>query len=99
MIRVLAMITAKPGMRDAVLEVFRANVPTVLAEPGCLEYAAMVDVPGADPAFGPDTYVVVEQWASMEALKVHGATPHMAAYREKTKELVAGRKVHVLTAA
>ena len=28
-VHVLAIITAKPGMRDEVLEVFRANVPAV----------------------------------------------------------------------
>ena len=32
MIHVLAFITTKPGMRDAVLAEMRANVPAVLAE-------------------------------------------------------------------
>jgi quinol monooxygenase YgiN len=38
MLHVLAFITAKPGMRDAVLEAFRANIPDVHAEDGCIEY-------------------------------------------------------------
>ncbi|MBX9593618.1 MAG: antibiotic biosynthesis monooxygenase, partial [Roseomonas sp.] len=38
MIHVLAIITTKPGMRDAVLEAFRANRPAVHAEDGCIEY-------------------------------------------------------------
>ena len=42
MINVLAFITTKPGMRDAVLEAFQANMPAVLAEDGCIEYAAVV---------------------------------------------------------
>ena len=43
MVHVLAVITAKPGMRDAILEVFRTNVPAVRAEQGCIEYGAAVD--------------------------------------------------------
>jgi len=66
---------------------------------GGIEYGPVVDVDGADPAFGPDTFVVVEKWESMAALKAHAVAPHMAAYGEKTKDLVAKRAVHVLTDA
>ncbi|NLS18189.1 antibiotic biosynthesis monooxygenase [Rhizobium sp. P40RR-XXII] len=99
MIHVLAILTAKPGKRAEVLNVFQANVPAVHAEDGCIEYSAVVDVEGADPAFGPDTFVVVEKWASMEALKAHSASAHMAAYGEKVKHLMADRAVHVLNPA
>src|SRR5690349_20109795 len=44
MIHVIAIITAKPGQRAAVLELFRANVPAVHAEAGCIEYGAAIDV-------------------------------------------------------
>ena len=49
MIHVLAVITAKPGQRDRILEAFRENVPAVRAEAGCLAYEAVVDIanPGA----------------------------------------------------
>jgi quinol monooxygenase YgiN len=99
MIHVLAIITAKPGQRDTLLQAFKAIVPTVLAEAGCIEYGPVIDVDGADPAFGPDTFVVVEKWESLAALKAHSVAPHMAAYGQKTKDLVAGRAVHVLTDA
>ncbi|HEY3148910.1 MAG TPA: putative quinol monooxygenase [Dongiaceae bacterium] len=99
MIHVLAIITAKPHQRDAVLEAFKANVPAVHAEAGCIEYNAVIDVDGADPAFGSDTFVVVEKWESLAALKAHAAAPHMTAYAAKTKDMVAKRAVHVLTAA
>ena len=97
MIHVLAIITTKPHQRAAVLEVFNANVPAVHAEAGCIEYGAVIDVDGADPAFGPDTFVVVEKWETLAALKAHSVAPHMKAYAAKTKDLVAGRAVHVLT--
>ncbi|HWA49193.1 MAG TPA: putative quinol monooxygenase [Dongiaceae bacterium] len=97
MIHVLAIITTKPHQRAAVLKIFNANVPAVRAEAGCIEYGATVDVDGADPAFGPDTFVVVEKWESLAALKAHAVAPHMVAYGAKTKDMVAQRAVHVLT--
>ena len=77
MIHVLAIITAKSGQRGALLQAFKAIVPTVHAEAGCVEYGPVIDVDGADPAFGPDTFVVVEKWESMAALKAHAVAPHM----------------------
>ena len=100
MIHVIAVITAKPGKREEVLQHFRANVPAVRAEAGCIEYGAAID---ADPAlpvqtkYGPDTFVVVEKWESMNALKAHAAAPHMQAYGAKTKELLASRVIHILS--
>jgi quinol monooxygenase YgiN len=100
MIHVLAIITAKPGQRDKILEAFRANVPAVHAEEGCIEYGAAVDADGLgsfQTKVGPDTFVVVEKWASVDALKAHAAAPHMAAYAAKTKDMVANRAIHVLS--
>jgi quinol monooxygenase YgiN len=99
MIHVLAIITAKPGQRGTLLQAFKAIVPTVHAEAGCIEYGPVVDVDGADPAFGPNTFVVVEKWETLEALQAHAVAPHMKTYGEKTKDLVAKRAVHVLTDA
>jgi quinol monooxygenase YgiN len=102
MIHVIAVITAKPGKREEVLRHFRANVPAVRAEKGCIEYGAAVD---ADPAlavqtkYGADTFVVVEKWESVDALKAHAAAPHMAAYGAKTKDLLASRVIHILSPA
>ncbi len=102
MIHVIAIITTQRGQREAVLQVFRANVPAVRAEHGGLEYEATVD---ASPAarvqteFGPDTFVVVEKWESTAALEAHLAAPHMAAYSAKTRDLVANRVIHVLSPA
>jgi quinol monooxygenase YgiN len=101
-IHVIAVITAKPGKREEVLRHWRQIVPAVRAEKGCIEYGAAVD---ADPAlpvqtkYGPDTFVVVEKWESMDALKAHAAAPHMAAYGAKTKDLLASRVIHILSPA
>jgi quinol monooxygenase YgiN len=100
MIHVLAIITTKPGQRAAVLEIFQANVPAVLAEQGCIEYGATVDVepgPKIQTALGSDTFVVVEKWESTAALEAHGSAPHMAAYGAKVREMIAHRVIHVLS--
>ena len=102
MIHVLAIITAKPGQRDAILANFNANVPAVHAEDGCIEYGAAIDTEGAGPIqtkLGPDSFVVVEKWASLDALKAHGASPHMVAYGAKNRDRVASRIIHVLSPA
>ena len=101
-VHVLAILTAKPGRRAELLAAFQANVPAVHAEDGCIEYVATVDAEGAgaiQTRLGADTFVVVETWASLDALKAHAASPHMKAYAERTKELIASRVVHVLTPA
>ena len=102
MIHVIAVITAKPGKREAILEAFRANVPAVRAEQGCIEYGAAIDAEPALPVqtkYGADTFVVIEKWQSLGALKAHAAAPHMAAYGAKTRELIASRVIHVLDPA
>ncbi len=99
MIHVLAMITTKPGMRDAVLKIFHANCPAVLAEAGCIEYGPAIDADGIGPIqtkLGPDTFVVVEKWESAATLAAHAAAPHMVAYGAKVRDMVAARVIHVL---
>jgi quinol monooxygenase YgiN len=99
-VHVIAIITTKPGMRGKILEAFRANVPAVRAEKGCIEYQATIDAAGVgaiQTPFGADTFVVVEKWESLEALKAHAAAPHMAAYVAKTREMIASRVIHVLS--
>lgn len=100
MIHVIAIITTKPGKRDEVLTHFRANVPAVHAEDGCIEYGPAIDATTGTPTkFGDDTFVVIEKWESADHLKAHAASPHMKAYGEKTRDLLANRVIHVLQSA
>ncbi|MFY0613511.1 MAG: antibiotic biosynthesis monooxygenase [Hyphomicrobiaceae bacterium] len=102
MIHVVAMITTKPGKREEVLTAFRANMPAVHAEKGCVEYAPTIDAADMGPiqtALGPDSFVVIEKWETKDDLKAHAAAPHMAAYAAKVKDLLASRVIHVLTDA
>jgi len=102
MINIVAIITTKPGMREAVLKEFKANMAAVHAENGCIEYGPTIDTEGMgkfQTQFGADTFVVIEKWESVDALKAHAASPHMAEYAGKVKDMLESRVIHVLSPA
>ncbi len=102
MIHVVAIITTKPGERESVLADMHANIPAVRAEAGCIEYGPAVDAEGAgriQTPLGPDSFMVIEKWESLEALGAHARAPHMAEYAAKTKDRLASRVIHVLSPA
>lgn len=99
MIHVIAVITARPGLRPVILEAVRDNLAAVRAESGCIEYGPATDLAPALPAqtdYGPDTLVMIEKWESADALKAHAAAPHMQAYAARVKDCIASRVIHVL---
>lgn len=100
MVHVIAIIQAHPGQRAKILDLLHANTPAVTAEPGCIGYFASTDASDAPPLqtpLGEDGFVVFEQWADMAAFHAHANAPHVITYREKTREFVASRTVHVLS--
>jgi quinol monooxygenase YgiN len=64
MIHVLASITVNASEFDTFLEIFKANVPKVLEEEGCVEYSATVDFPTELPIqeTNPNVVTVVEKF-------------------------------------
>ena len=101
MIHVIAIITAHPGMRENILSHFHANVPAVRAEAGCHEYMAIVDAESTaafQTRLGPDAFMVSEKWETLDALHAHAVAPHVANYLSQTKNYVASKVIHVLTA-
>ena len=100
LIYVIAVITAKPGKRADILKAFHDNTAAVRAESGCIEYRATVDAQDALPMqtpYGEDTFVVIEKWEDMDALKAHAASAHMAAYGAATRGWVDRRAIHILS--
>ena len=63
MIYVIASIRVKPGKRDAFLEIFKANVQTVLAEKGCIDYMPTIDVDAGLPpqVLDPNVVTIIER--------------------------------------
>ena len=101
MINVIASIRVKAGKRSEFIEAFKANVPNVRKEKGCIEYLPTVDIDADLPPQVLDENVVtiIEKWESPEALRAHLVAPHMLAYKEKVQDIVEGLSVKVLQEA
>ncbi len=102
MVHVIATIECTDEKRDAFITEFKQNVPNCLAEEGCIAYGPTIDTDsgiGAQGHLRENVVTVVEQWASLDALNAHLAAPHMATYRERVKDLVAGVSLQVLEPA
>jgi quinol monooxygenase YgiN len=98
MIHVIATVELHPGTRDKFLTEFSRVKPQVIAEDGCIEYGAAVDLAsgiGAQPPPRPDAVIVVERWTSLRALQSHLAAPHMGSYRDRVKDFVVKATIQV----
>jgi len=101
MIHVIASVRVKPGKRQELLDLFKVNLPKVKEEKGCIQYFPAVDVvTGLPPqSLDQNMVTVIETWESVEALKDHLGTPHMAAFFEKERPLVEGSTIKILQEA
>ncbi len=96
---VLAKIETAAGQRKAFLQEFSQIVPEVLAEHGCIEYGPAIDLLttlSRQTRLGDNTVMIVEKWATLVDLEAHLVAPHMQAYRERVKDLVASSQLHIL---
>ncbi|MFE1880209.1 putative quinol monooxygenase [Streptomyces diastatochromogenes] len=82
-IRLLVIITCLPGRGQEQADAFTRLAPLVRAEDGCLHY----DLHRTDD---PDRFVLLEQWASQEALAAHDTAPHMVEADAANKAFRAG---------
>jgi quinol monooxygenase YgiN len=84
---IIATIKVKPGREAEFETVFRELAGQVKQnEPGCLLYDLF-------RSKTPSTYVVMEQYASAEALAAHGKTAHFVAAGPKLGAVLDGRPV------
>ena len=98
MIHVIAQIEVIDGKREAFLAEFHRIVPTVLEETGCIEYGPTIDAETdiERQQTDPKVVTIIEKWQSLDDLKAHLGAPHMAAYRERVKDFVAGAELRIL---
>ena len=75
MLIVLAKATVSADTLDQARNAIAAMVAASRAEEGCIDYTFTTDV------LDPTSLHIVEKWRDEEALKVHFATPHMAAFQ------------------
>lgn len=101
MITVLASISIKNGYKDAFIDIFKENMPSVLLEDGCMEYYPTIDVNSGLTAqqLEPQTITIVEKWKDLDALKAHLKAPHMIRYQGKVSEMVSSVSLKILQAA
>jgi quinol monooxygenase YgiN len=78
---VVVLFRARPDRVEAAEAAFGEAVPPTHAEEGCTAFAVH-RVPG-----DPERFVLVERWASREALDRHLTTPHLAAFRERGADI------------
>ncbi|NRQ49476.1 putative quinol monooxygenase [Aeromicrobium stalagmiti] len=84
---VIATIQVQPGRADRVVEIVTGHLESVRAEDGCLRYDLF------RVRRDPDTLVMVEQWASKDALRAHGTAPHFQQMSAELAAEVAGAPV------
>ncbi|MFI9004442.1 putative quinol monooxygenase [Streptomyces sp. NPDC053541] len=70
-VRLHVHITTLPGRGGEQIAAYERLAPLVRAERGCLQYDLHQVLGDAD------RFVLVEHWASREALAAHDAAPHM----------------------
>ena len=90
MIYVVATIELKPGSVDAIRAAAAACRGETLKEDGCIAYEMFSSLDN------PDKLVVVEKWASREALTAHSKQPHLKAWREASGPFTASRKIEIV---
>lgn len=84
---VVATIVPKPGKLEEVAAAFEAAIPAVHAEDGCELYALHR---------GEDKLVMIEKWATSEALTAHSGGETLKALGRQLRDLTAERPQTVL---
>jgi len=90
MIHVIASITVKDTQLESFIEIFKANIPNVMKENGCIEYSATMDIE-TDVAIqqtDKNVVTVIEKWESLSHLKAHFTAPHMLDYKSRVDDMV-----------
>lgn len=102
MIYVIASIEVKESCKDQFLKIFKANVPAVKAEEGCLMYQPTVDFDSgmdAQKHIPGNVVTIIENWACIECLKKHLAAPHMLKYKQDVKDMVVKTTLNIVEPA
>lgn len=85
MIAVIARIPVQADKKEEALEVVRELMAGVADEEGTLHYTLNIDKKD------PNTFIFMERYQDMDALKAHGATPHFQKFMEKAMGFAAGQ--------
>jgi quinol monooxygenase YgiN len=94
MIYVVATSQVKPEAREAFIAGARECIAATQKEQGCISYESHTSI------HDPNTFVVVERWASREDLNAHGKSAHMKTWRTLSAPLkVAPTVIEIISGA
>jgi quinol monooxygenase YgiN len=80
---IVATIYPKPGKEKALKDAILKNIPNVRKEKGSIRYDLH------ELKSDGTKFLFYEIWADKAAFEAHKVAPHMSAYRENTKDLIA----------
>jgi quinol monooxygenase YgiN len=80
----IVTVSVRPDRRERWLELLRVNAAGTRAEEGCVGFRVTEDVET------PNTFVLVERWASMEAQYEHFRKPEFGELMEALGDVLAG---------
>lgn len=83
-LNIIATIKVKPEFHAAFQPIFKKLVDGSRAESGCVRYELNQSVDN------PNVYIVIETWASQQAIDIHNATPHFTEFASFAKDHVDG---------
>lgn len=84
MIVVVGRVTSDAERREQLVRVGQAVARASRDEKGCLGYRLYADTESEHD------YVFIEEWESLEALRAHFATPHVAEFMQAIFGVIAG---------
>jgi quinol monooxygenase YgiN len=82
MIVVTSTFKSLVGKREQVIEFARPCVEATRKEKGCVRYELFVS--SEDDV----TLQFIEEWTDLDSLRAHLKSPHLAAFKEKRKDIV-----------
>jgi len=85
MVIVIAKVSVKPERKQELLALAQTVIAATNAEEGCISYILL------DNSYDPGSCLFVEEWASLDALRTHAASSHIAEWRKQSKDLLSAK--------
>lgn len=89
-LNIIAVIEAKEEYREDVLQALHAVTDETRKEAGNLSYALHQDVNN------PQKFIIIEHWASQEAIDFHNETEHFQAFKNAIDGKVNGLTIDII---
>ena len=87
MVIVIARESVKPECKKALLTLAQTVISATNAEEGCHSYILL------DNSYDPGSCMFVEEWDSLDALRTHAASAHIAEWRKQSKDLLSAKTI------